>query len=143
MSQTAPVNIYHHGKTIISALAEVEKLIAETNIDESLRHLLKLRASQMNGCGYCVKMHTTDARRHGESNERLDRLVVWRHVNDFTDREKAAFAYIEALTELKPDARFADHRARLREHFSDEDITALTALSAMINLWNRIQVSQH
>ena len=143
MSQSAPVNIYHHGKSLVAALTEVEKLLAASGIAKSLNHLLKLRASQMNGCGFCVKMHTTEARNDGESNERLDRLVVWRQVDDFTDREKAALAYCEALTGLSPDTDFGAQRAALRQHFSDQDITSLTALCAMINLWNRIQISQH
>lgn len=143
MSNTAPVNFYEHADSIYNALRAVEAEVAKAGIEQALHHLLLLRASQINGCGFCVKMHTADARKHGESNERLDRLVVWRQVNDYTDKEKAAFAWVEALTEVHVHADFGSLRSELRKHFSEAEISAITAISAMINLWNRIQISQH
>lgn len=125
-------------KVLGSAEAETAK-----GIDPKLRHLVKLRASQINGCAFCVKMHLAEARKDGESDDRLDRVVVWAHVDDFSDREKAALAWTEALTYLD---RGADHTAvkqRLKEHFSDPEIAALTATIAMINLWNRLMVATH
>ncbi|MDK1383996.1 hypothetical protein QN224_01075 [Sinorhizobium sp. 8-89] len=76
-------------------------------------------------------------------SERLDRIVVWDQVGDFSEREKAALAWTEALTELEPRTDFASLRARLREHFSDNEISVITSTVAMINLWNRIQISRH
>ena len=96
-----------------------------------------------NVCGFCVKMHTREARQDGETNDRLDRLVVWAHVSDFSEAEKAALAWTEALTLLDPKTDYASLRSRLRQSFSDEEIGALTATIGMINLWNRIQVSAH
>ena len=84
---------------------------------------------------------TAEARRDGESNERLDRLIVWRFVDDFTDEEKAALAWTEALTELDQSKDLSDIRSTLKRHFSDQQIGALTGLVAQINLWNRIQRS--
>jgi AhpD family alkylhydroperoxidase len=128
---------------VFELLEEVEAVISTLDIDPALHHLVKLRASQMNRCAYCVKMHTAEARRDGETNERLDRLVVWPHVSDFTAAEKAAFAWTEALTELEPATDYAALRESLREHFSDRQISGLTSAIAMINLWNRFQVSRH
>lgn len=128
---------------VLQALIAVEGAIKASGIAPTLKHLVKLRASQINGCAFCVKMHLREARADGESNDRLDRLVVWRHVGDFTAAEKAALAWTEALTELAPAADLAALRARLREHFSEREIAALTAAVAMINLWNRMQVANH
>lgn len=88
-------------------------------------------------------MHTKEARQDGETTERLDRVVVWEHVDDFSEREKAALAWTEALTLLRGSTDDAALRARLREHFTDKEIGVLTSIVAMINLWNRIQVSRH
>jgi len=143
MTDTGKVNHMAHGAELIAALQAVENAIGARGIDPMLRHLVKLRASQINGCGFCVKMHTREAREDGETNDRLDRLVVWRHVNDFTPDEKAALAWTEALTELPKDADFAALRQSLRAHFSDPEITTLTAMAGMINLWNRVQISNH
>ena len=97
----------------------------------------------MNGCGYCVQMHTSDARDDGETNERLDQVIVWDQVECFSDAEKAALAWTEALTDLDSQTDFGQLRARLREHFSEKEIGALTAAVAMINLWNRVNISRH
>lgn len=128
---------------VFELLFGVEQELAASGIDAQLRHLVKLRASQINQCAHCVKMHTAEARRDGETNDRLDRLVVWAHVADFTAAEKAALAWTEALTVVDPRTDYATLRAGLREHFSAAEIAALTVSIAMINLWNRIQVSAY
>jgi AhpD family alkylhydroperoxidase len=138
-----PVNFAQQGASILTALTAVEEVIGAQGIEPRLHHLVQLRASQMNKCAFCVKMHTRDARRDGETNDRLDRLVVWRHVGDFTPREKAAFAWTEALTEPRDDRDLTPLRAELRLHFSEAEISTLTGIVAMINLWNRIQLSHH
>ena len=84
-----------------------------------------------------------EARADGETSERLDRVVVWDHVSDFSERERAALAWTEALTELDPKTDFGALRARLREQFTDKEIGVLTAAVAIINLWNRINISRH
>src|SRR3546814_14524045 len=86
-------------------------------------------------------MHTREVREDGETNERLDRLVVWRHVDDYTPREKAALAFTEAMTRLDDQSVLPELRAALREHFSEQEVAALGADVAMINLWNRISNS--
>ncbi|WP_417316863.1 carboxymuconolactone decarboxylase family protein [Emcibacter sp.] len=143
MTSITSVNYEQHVPDILQILNGVHVVMDEHGLDPLLVHLVKLRASQINGCGYCVKMHTREARADGESNERLDRLVVWRHVSDYTDRERAALAWTEALTVLKEDVDYGALRASLREHFSDKEISVLTCQVMMINLWNRLQVSRH
>jgi AhpD family alkylhydroperoxidase len=128
---------------VLQAMAGVHTAMDAHGFDRTIHHLVVLRASQINQCAHCVKLHTSEARRDGESSERLDRLVVWKHVGDFNEREKAALAWTEALTVLNGSADYAALRARLREHFTDKEIGVLTATVAMINLWNRIQVSRH
>ena len=143
MSDTSAVRYENEIPAVFSALAGVHKVIGEQGFDRKLVHLVHLRASQINQCAHCVKMHPKEAREDGETSERLDRVVVWRHVSDFSEREKAALAWTEALTVLDPAADLAPLRARLRAHFSDKEIGLLTSAVAMINLWNRFQVSRH
>lgn len=128
---------------VLQTLASVHQVLDSQGLDPTIRHLVRLRASQINRCGFCVKMHTREARQHGESSTRLDRVIVWAQVNDFTEAEKAALAWTEALTSIHMHSDFGAHRARLSECFSDTEIGALTAEIAMINLWNRINVSKH
>ena len=143
MSDTKAVQYQREIPEVLQALGQVHPVIDEYGLERSIHHLMLLRASQINGCAHCVKMHVKEAREDGETSERLDRLIVWRHVNDFSDREKAALAWAEALTVLDAHTDLGELRGRLREHFSEQEIGALTATAAMINLWNRIQVSKH
>jgi len=128
---------------ILEAMAGVHTAIDAHGLDRKLRHLVMLRASQINRCAHCIKMHTREARADGESNERLDRVVVFEQVGDFSEREKAALAWTEALTTIDPRTDYAALRARLRAQFSDKEIGVLTANVAMINLWNRLHLSRY
>ncbi|MCI4665069.1 MAG: carboxymuconolactone decarboxylase family protein [Neomegalonema sp.] len=139
----APLAYDQHIPEVFQAFIGAQTAVSASAIPAQLAHLVRLRASQLNGCAYCVDMHLREARADGERNERLDRLVVWRHVPDFTDREKAALAWVEALTQLKSEASYGPLRAQLRQHFSDKEISSLTVNIAMINLWNRIMASGH
>jgi len=138
-----PINLQKEIPDVLTAMGHVHTLLDAYDFDPSLGHMIMLRASQINQCAYCVKMHSKDAREAGESNERLDRLIVWRHVNDFSDREKAAFAWTEALTLPKQDNELGKLRATFRDYYSDQQIGLITATIAMINLWNRIQITVH
>ena len=143
MSDTNAVKYEQEIPEVLQALAGVNAVIDEQGLDRTLHHLVQLRASQINRCAFCIKMHTREARQDGETNERLDRVIVWEHVNDFSEREKAALAWTEALTVLDARTDFAALRSRLRAQFSDKEIGTLSATVAMINLWNRIQISRH
>lgn len=143
MQDTAPIAYHEIIPAVYRALEQVHGHIDKLGLPRSLHHLVQLRASQINACAYCVEMHTREARKDGETNERLDQLVVWSHVGLFTPAERAALAWTEALTTLSSTTNYSELRRALREHFSDEQIGALTAEIAMINLWNRINVSNH
>ncbi|GAB4512171.1 MAG: carboxymuconolactone decarboxylase family protein [Roseibium sp.] len=140
-----PTAINHHENVpdIVKRFVAASGEIGKSGLEPRLRHLVDLRASQINQCAYCVKMHTSEALQDGETQERLQRVVVWRHVDDFTPAEQAALAWTEALTALDPKTDYDSLRSDLREHFDEATISALTSAIAMINLWNRIQVSNH
>lgn len=112
-------------------------------LDTNLVDLILLRASQINGCAYCINMHLAEARNHGETQQRLDRLLVWKQSPDFTVAERAALSWLEALTLLNPNTDYQPLRDHLLQSFNEEQISALTILVGMINLWNRVQISQH
>ena len=112
-------------------------------LEPKLAHLIMLRISQINACAYCVKLHLTEARADGETQERLDRLVVWRHSPDFTAQEKVALLWAESLTTLQVQTDYTVLRQDLLNYFDEKQISALTLLVSMINLWNRIQISQY
>jgi len=141
MKDDTTIRYPQQAPAVMQALAQVNPAINALGLDRMLHHLVVLRASQINGCAHCVKMHTREAREDGETSERLDRLVVWRHVNDYTPREKAALAFTEAMTRIDDQSVLPSLRAALREHFSEQEIAALGADIAMINLWNRISIS--
>lgn len=110
------------------------------SVEPALLHLIKLRASQINGCAYCIDMHWKDARADGESEERLYMLDGWHESTLYTDRERAVLAWTESLTKVSqthaPDEVFD----AVRSHFSDQDLANLTWAIAAINAWNRIAI---
>lgn len=126
--------------TAYKALLGVENYVRESGLEHSLLELVKLRASQINGCGFCVDMHASDARKAGESERRLAAVSVWRETPFFSPRERAALAWTEALTRLSqqpvPDGDFA----ALREHFSEREMVDLSLAISAINSWNRLAV---
>ncbi|WP_368562319.1 carboxymuconolactone decarboxylase family protein [Pseudoxanthomonas sp. UTMC 1351] len=143
MTITQAVRYEQEIPNVLKALADVHPAIDLHGIDKSLQHLVHLRASQINGCNFCIRMHTREALEDGESQQRLERLADWRQANDFSAREKAAFAWTEALTVLGSVSDYGALRSQLRQHFDENGIAALTASVGMINVWNRIQISRH
>lgn len=124
----------------IKAMMALEASFAASSLEESLRHLVKLRASQINGCAFCIHMHTTDARKHGESEMRLYMLNAWRESTLYSDRERAALAWTDSLTRLaETGAPDADYEL-VKAQFSDAEQVQLTMLIGAINVWNRLQV---
>jgi AhpD family alkylhydroperoxidase len=122
------------------ALVGLEQALAKSGLEASLLELIRLRASQINGCAYCVNMHANDARKAGESEARLQTLTVWRETIFFTERERAALAWVESLTELATKHAPQDQFDALREHFNESEIVSLTLAIATINAWNRFGV---
>ncbi|WP_024512343.1 carboxymuconolactone decarboxylase family protein [Bradyrhizobium sp. ARR65] len=124
-----------------AALVAVEKYLHQCGLEERLIHLVKMRASQINGCAYCLAVHSRDARRAGESEQRLYLLDAWHEAPIYTPRERAALAWTEAVTRIADTHAPDEAYEALRPHFTDKEIADLTILVGMINLWNRIAIS--
>lgn len=124
----------------IKAMMVLEQSFTKSGLDHNLLELVKFRVSQINGCAFCLHMHATDLRRHGESEMRLYMLSAWRESTLYSDRERAALGWAEALTLLpKTGAPHADYDA-LKAAFSDAEQVWLTMAIGAINTWNRLQV---
>jgi AhpD family alkylhydroperoxidase len=122
-------------------MLNLEKYIAESGLEPKLVHLLKMRASQINGCAYCLDMHSLDARATGESEQRLYTLEAWRETPFFSDRERAVLAWTESLTLIAQTHAPDDVYAELQKHFTEKEIVDLTFVVGAINLWNRLAIS--
>jgi AhpD family alkylhydroperoxidase len=135
------MNAYAVAGEGIQALLGVEKYVHGCGLEAGLIHLIKTRVSQMNGCAYCLHMHTGEARRDGESEARLYLLSAWRESAMYSPRERAALAWAEALTDITnghvPDAVFEEARSQ----FSEKELADLTIAVMMINGWNRLAVA--
>ena len=110
-------------------------------VDPRVRELVRIRASQLNGCAYCIDMHTKDARAIGEAEQRIYALPAWRETPFFTDRERAALAFTETVTMLADTRVPDDAYAALAAEYSEQEIAALISLIVMINAWNAIGVA--
>ena len=128
-----PQDVYRH-------LRQIEVLLAQ-HVDLTLYHLIKLRASQINGCAYCLAMHTDEATKHGEKVERITALDGWHESPLFTDKERAALAWTEELTLISEKHASREAFDELKRHFSDEEIGWLIIAAVQINSWNRISIS--
>ena len=122
------------------AMAGLEQYLRRSSIEPALLHLVKLRASQINGCAYCIDLHSKDARRGGETEQRLYCLSVWRECPFYTDRERAAFEWTEAVTLITDGHVPDDVFERVRKHFNDKELVDLNYAVAAINAWNRIAI---
>jgi AhpD family alkylhydroperoxidase len=121
------------------AMNALDDAVAQVGLEPSLRELVKLRASQINGCAYCVDMHSKDARRGGETEQRVYGLVAWRETPYYTDRERAALALTEAVT-LIADGVPEDVYAEAERHFDPEQLAGLIWSIVTINAWNRLAI---
>jgi AhpD family alkylhydroperoxidase len=125
------------------AMLALEEYVRSSGLDHKLLHLVKLRASYLNGCAFCVDMHTKEARAAGESEQRLYAVPVWRETPFFTPRERAALAWTEAVTEIGRQGVPHDVHAGAREHFDDAELVRLTMAVIAINGWNRLSIAFH
>jgi AhpD family alkylhydroperoxidase len=134
------INYYQIAPEPVNKLAGVTKYLESSSLDPRLRALIEIRVSQINGCVYCVDLHTKQARRLGETQQRLDTLPVWYESPFFDERERAALAWAEALTHISqthaPDVDYD----RLSEYFSEKEIVDLSIAISLINAWNRISI---
>jgi AhpD family alkylhydroperoxidase len=135
------LNAYQVAPAGMKALVAVETYLHQTALGPQLIELVKMRASQINGCAYCLDAHSKALRKGGETEQRIYLLDAWRESPLYTPRERAALAWTEALTRIAetqaPDAIYDE----LRQHFDDKEIVDLTTLIGMINLWNRLAIS--
>lgn len=135
------LNFYKAGPEAIKAILGLEQRIAKSGLEKPLVELIRLRASQINGCAYCVDLHSTDAAKGGEDARRLATLSVWQETPFFNDRERAALAWTEAVTQISethvPDAVWE----QLKPQFTPEEIVDLTLLVSTINTWNRFAIA--
>jgi AhpD family alkylhydroperoxidase len=123
------------------AMAGLQAYVDQSDIEKPLLELLKIRASQINGCAFCLVMHTTAARKQGESDERMHLLNAWREAPSFTARERAALAWLEAIT-LVTEGHVSDEvYGEARQHFSEKELVDLTAAAVTINMWNRLAIA--
>jgi AhpD family alkylhydroperoxidase len=137
------VSPLEHAPEAIRALQSVEAHIARSGLPRTVIELVKMRASQLNGCAFCLDMHSKDARRHGETEQRLYVLSGWRDSPAFTPAERAALAWTEALTKLTQQHPTEAEYQELRAHYADKAIVDLTTLVGMINLWNRLAIGMN
>ncbi|WP_236248189.1 carboxymuconolactone decarboxylase family protein [Pseudomonas mosselii] len=129
-----------HSPEAYKAMIGLEQALVASGLEHSLLELIRLRASQINGCAYCVNMHANDARKAGETEARLQTLSVWRETRYFSERERAALAWVESLTRLAERGAPQDAYQALLEHFSAKEVANLTLAIATINAWNRFGV---
>jgi AhpD family alkylhydroperoxidase len=125
----------------VKQLSNTRPYIESTNIEPRLRALVELRSSQINGCAYCVDMHSREARQAGETQQRLDCLTVWRETTFFDDRERAALAWAESVTLVSETHIPDDVYEEAHQHFPDKDLVDLTLIITVINAWNRMAIS--
>jgi AhpD family alkylhydroperoxidase len=134
------MNYFAKAPELISAMVALNKTVEDSGFERKLLHLVKIRASQINGCAYCVDMHVKEGRHDGETEQRMHLISAWRESPLFSDRERAALEWTEALT-LLPQSRAADEFYEpLKAYFSDVEIVQLTMLIGVINTWNRLAV---
>ena len=134
-------NYYNLAPASIKAMMALEQSFADSSIEETIQHLVKLRASQINGCAFCIHMHATDLRRMGESEMRLYMLDAWHESSLYSPRERAALAWTEVLTRLPEHGVPDELYARVREQFQEKELSDLTYIIIEINGWNRANVA--
>ena len=135
------IDYRHLAPTAVSAMREVQRYVDHCSLEKKLLELVKLRASQINGCAYCVDMHSKDARVLGETEQRLYAVAVWREAPFFSEQERAALAWTEAVTLISSSGVPDDVYQLARSQFSEGELVDLTMAILAINGWNRLAVS--
>jgi AhpD family alkylhydroperoxidase len=135
------VNYAKVAPAAMHAMRGLGEYVRNSGLEASLLELVRLRASQINGCAYCIDMHTKDARAAGETEQRLYTLSVWRETPFYSDRERAALEWTEAVTQVSENHVPDEVYESVRQHFSEKELVDLTMAIAAINAWNRIAIS--
>jgi AhpD family alkylhydroperoxidase len=134
------IDFYAASPDALKAMLALEAAVGKLGVDPVITELVKLRASQLNGCAFCVDMHTADMRKAGETERRIAAVSVWQEAPFFTQRERAALGWTEALTLLAQTRAPDEAYAELAEHFSPKEMVDLTLAINTINSWNRLSV---
>ncbi|KWR88617.1 alkylhydroperoxidase [Cupriavidus sp. UYMSc13B] len=138
---TQRTNYFQQSPELSKKLMEFGALFQKTTIEAPIRELVEIRASQLNGCAFCVDMHIKMAKIHGERELRLHHVAIWRESTLFSPRERAALAWTEVLTRLPADGVPDDIYERVRTQYSEKELSDLTFLVGAINTWNRLNVA--
>ncbi len=138
---TQRLDYFNAAPVPVKKLQAFSAALAGTALAKELQHLVDLRASQLNGCAFCVDMHVKEAKIHGERELRLHHVAVWRESPLFTPRERAALAWTEALTQLPAHGVPDDIYQQARQAFSDQELSELSLMIVAINGWNRLSVA--
>lgn len=125
----------------LKAMLGLQHVVQTSGLEHSLVSLVKIRASQINGCAYCIDMHTKDARAEGETEQRIYALNAWRETPFFSDRERAALEWTETLTLISQNQVPDEVYDRVRQHFNEKDLISLTMAVIAINGWNRLAIT--
>lgn len=136
----ARFNFFMHGPDAMGAMDALEHRIRHSDLDASLIELVRIRVSQINGCAYCIDKHISDARDHGVDERRLALLQVWRETRLFSDRERAALAWAEALTNIASGGASDTVWEQVSEGFPPSQLVDLTLVITTINAWNRFAI---
>lgn len=123
------------------AVVNLNDVVSNSSIDKSLQELIKIRASQINGCAYCIDLHTKDARKKGETEQRIYALSAWKESNFFTEKEKSVLALTEAITLINKEQVPDNIYNEVEKHFNEEEIAQLIMSIITINAFNRIAIS--
>lgn len=134
------IDLQKLGAGAYKAMLGLEEYVHKSRLEESLIELVKMRASQINGCAYCLDMHSKDARAKGESEQRLYCLNAWREAPFYTDRERAALAWTEALTLISEGQAPDEVWEEVKQRFSEQELVDLTIAVIAINGWNRLAI---
>ena len=135
------INVFEKGQNAMKALYGLGKYLSKSPIEQSLLNLLYYRVSQINGCAYCLDMHSKDLRAKGETEQRLYVLDAWRETPFYSDRERAALAFAEALTKIKGGQVADEIYEEVRKQFTEEETIDLTLAVITINSYNRINIA--
>ena len=135
------INYDQVARGAMKAMRALETYVSQSGLEPALLDLVKLRASQINGCAYCIDMHTKDARLRGETEQRLYALSAWEETPFYTERERAALAWTEAVTEIARSGVSDDMYEAARPHFAEQELIDLTVAVIAINGWNRLAIS--
>ncbi|KVM06617.1 alkylhydroperoxidase [Burkholderia ubonensis] len=138
---TQRINYFQQSPELTKKLVELDSLFQQTTIESPVRELVEIRASQLNGCAFCVDMHVKMAKIHGERELRLHHVAIWRESSLYSPRERAALEWTEVLTHIPSHGVSNDLYERVRAHYSEKELSDLTFLVGAINNWNRLNIA--